>query len=258
MGRAIRTEGRRHVDLKAPVPGLAPRPPPPLPTTFTTTTAIDTNGSPVPTCASCAPLREALRQAHEQLLSAQTRINGAIILGKEAIQRSSVKVGAYDILDQVFRKHGIPFEDGRPLPDEYKNYVPVHKYEAGILQRAEGRAENTQSLHGSDSDGDHRVSNEAPSQHSGDSEESIPEGFSSTSNQGSCAMYEESDNDRDWELDPQALGDSEMGDSDVEDAEESDGEESDGEESDGEESDGEKKVHEDHDGDMTDAEVHTG
>jgi len=240
MHRAIRTEGRRDVDLKAPVPGLAPRPPPPLPTTFTTTTAIDTNGSPIPTCASCAPLHEALRQAHEQLLSAQTRINGAIILGKEAIQRSSVKVGAYDILDQVCRKHGIPFEDGRPLPDEYKNYFPVHKYEDGILQRAEGRAENTQSLHGSDSNGE---SNETPSQHSGDSEESIPEGFSPTSNEGSGAMYEESDDDRDWELDPQALGDSEMGESDVEDAEESDGE---------------RKVHEDHDGDMTDAEVHTG
>ena len=129
MRRAIRDEGRRDVDLNIPVPGLAPRPPPPLPTTLSPTAAFDTSGSPIPTCTSCAPLREALHQAHEQILSAQTRINGAIILGKEAIERSSRKVGVYEILDQVCRKHGIPFEDGQPLPDEYKNYFPLHKYD---------------------------------------------------------------------------------------------------------------------------------
>jgi len=89
MRRAIRDEGRRDVDLNIPVPGLAPRPPPPLPTTLSPTAAFDTSGSPIPTCTSCAPLREALRQAHEQILSAQTCINSAIVRATAADESGS-------------------------------------------------------------------------------------------------------------------------------------------------------------------------
>jgi len=230
MRRGIEDRGRSNVDMNPPVPGLAPKPPPPLPTSLASKVAHNTTGSPIPTCPNCALLREVLRQAHEQLVSAQTRINASITLGKEAIERSSVRVSAYEILDRVRRRHGIPFEDGHSLPDEYTKHFPVHKYDDGILRGTKDRAaevEHTadaeeamqfQSLERSHSDGDHCAGNPALSSESTEeSDESVPPGFSPRSSQRSGnegsenAWDEDSDDNRDWELDPQALSGSDMG-----------------------------------------------
>jgi len=224
----VKTEQTKPVDLRPPVPGLAPRPPPPIPTNLVPPADPDTSGSTIPTCPSCAPLREALRQAHKQLRSAQTCIDGAVILGNEAIHRSSIKVDAYEILDEVRSKHGIPFEDGRSLPEEYKNYFPRHKYHDGILRAVERRAAaaatvesradaeaKTQPQPSNDphSDGDHRACNETPDDHAVESDESVPEGFRPSSSEGSDsenpahALDRESDDDGNWE---EAVRDSDL------------------------------------------------
>ena len=141
MQGGIKDRGRMNVDMKPPIPGLAPRPPPPVAAALETHLSPHADGSPIHACPSCTPLHEALRQAYDQLLSAQTRINGAIILGKEVIERSTARVGAYEILERIHRDHGIPFQDGHPLPKEYMKCFPLHKYENGIEKEAEGRAE---------------------------------------------------------------------------------------------------------------------
>src|SRR6266699_6347439 len=136
----IKDRGRMNVDMKPPIPGLAPRPPPPMAAALETHLSPHADGSPKHACPSCTPLREALRQAYDQLLSAQTRIGGAIILGKEAIERSTARVGVYEILDRIHRDHGIPFQDGCSLPEQYTNRFPLHKYEDGIEKGTQGRA----------------------------------------------------------------------------------------------------------------------
>src|SRR6266700_7619391 len=122
MRGGIKDRGRMNVDMTPPPPGLAPRPPPPLAADLETHLPPHADGSLIHTCPSCTPLREALRQAYDQLLSAQTRISGAIILGKEAIERLTARIGVYEILDRIHRDHGIPFQDGRSLPEQYTNH----------------------------------------------------------------------------------------------------------------------------------------
>ena len=230
MQGGIEDRGRRNVNMKPPVPGLAPRPPPPLPPGGASTFPTTTSESPVQPCANCALLREVLRQAHEQLFSAQTRINGAIILGKEAIERSSLRVGAYEILDRVHRQHGVPFEDGRPLPEEYTEHFPMHKYEDGIEEGRKARAARLQhtedaeaspqsrSLDGSHGHrGDHADNSTSPDDSTEESDESIPPGFSPRSSaqsddKGSEIHWDgESEDNRKWELDPQTLSGSDIG-----------------------------------------------
>jgi len=214
MREGIKARGRRNVDMNPPVPGLAPKPPPPLPSTCTSNLAPNASGSSINTCPNCTSLREALRQAHEQLLSAQTCINGAIILGKEAIERSSVRVGAYGILDQVRRQYGIPFEGGRPLPEEYTKHFPLHKYDDGTLRTPHADAE-VATEGGSHSHRDYCAGNSTPSNESTEeSDESIPPGFSPSEqshDEGSERPWGgESEDDGDWELDPQALSGSDI------------------------------------------------
>jgi len=207
------------------VPGLALRPRPPLPQKAEPTAAPDTIDSATPTCPNCAPLREVLRQTHERLQSAQTRISGAITLASEVMERSSMMVDTYEVLDKVRRKHGIPFENGQPLPEEYKDYIPFHKYHDGILRGAERKAAKGADREGIESttaslssDGSHRdgVHDAGIDSHfeSDESDESIPEQFRPRNSEGSEDSSEnasdgESDQDQDWEMDPRAEGDDE-------------------------------------------------
>ena len=197
-------------------------PGPPLPQKAVPTAAPDNIDSATPTCPSCVPLREALRQAHEQLSSAQIHINGAFTLAAEAMHRSSMKVDGYEILDNIRRKHGIPFENGQPLPEEYKNYFPLHRYHDGIVRGVERRAakgvdrKGTEATTASLSDDSHRDgAHDAgidTSFESDESDESIPEQFrprnSDASEESSeDASHGESDQDNDWEMHPKMEGD---------------------------------------------------
>lgn len=47
-------------------------------------------------------------------------------MGKEAAERSAARVGAYDVLQRVLLKHGLPFKDGDKLPREYQDLFPRH------------------------------------------------------------------------------------------------------------------------------------
>jgi len=237
MRQEIAQAGRKN-DLKAAIPGLAPRPPPPVPVSIASA-AVPARRSEIPTCPSCTPLREALRQANEQLLSAQMRIKGAILAGKEAIHRSSIRVDAYEILDKVCREHGIPFEDGRPFPEEYKDSIPVHEFDDGIVREIGNRepsianvgtAATTQSQPpmASQIGGEQHAGDKTPSNES-ESDESIPRDFHvsdyEVSENGSSpnALDEESENERNWELDAEEVGDSDVEEGDVEDNDDSTG-----------------------------------
>jgi len=230
MRGGIKDRGRMNVDMKPPGPGLAPRPPPPVAADLETNLHPNAEGSLIHACPSCTPLCEALHQVHEQLLSAQTRINGAIILGKEAVERSTARVGAYEILERIHMRHGIPFQDGDSLPEEYTKHFPLHKYHDGIQRGAEGRAAMvdhtadaeaaipSQSLEGSHGHRGHRTGNSSSSNNSTEeSDESIPPGFTPRSSEQSDdegyenPWVEEPEDNRDWERDPQALSGSELG-----------------------------------------------
>jgi len=84
------------------IPGLAPRPSAPVPEA---PTASDLPN--IPLCANCAPLHRTVTLCFERISAAESRINAAILLGKEAIERSSARVGAYDVLQRVLVSHGI-------------------------------------------------------------------------------------------------------------------------------------------------------
>src|SRR6266446_8008389 len=220
MRGGIKDRGRMNVDMKPPIPGLTPRPPPPLAADLETHLPPHADGSPIHACPSCTPLREALRQAYDQILSAQTRINSAIILGKEAIERSMARVGAYEILERIHRDHGIPFQDGCPLPEEYTKHFPLHKYEDGIEKGAQGRAAmQSPSFDGSHShQGHHADTSTLSNESTEESDESFPPGYTPprSSEQSGDESSEnpwngESDNNRDWEMDPQALSGSDIG-----------------------------------------------
>jgi len=161
--------------------------------------------------------------ALEQLNAAQTRINGLIVLGKEAIGRSSSKLGVYEILYQLHQKHGVPFQNGPHLPEEYKDRFPEHTMHDGILKgvkkkqarEAAQRKEESKSPEGSHRSIEGRGTNAS---RSGDStaelEESIPHRFRPRLSDGSDEdnsgnEYDGgSENDGNWALDPNADGDS--------------------------------------------------
>jgi hypothetical protein len=58
-------------------------------------------------------------------------VTGAILSEKEAIQRSSLHLGAYDALYRVATKHGMLFQNMNWLP-EYKKIYSRHKQSNGI------------------------------------------------------------------------------------------------------------------------------
>jgi len=211
--------------LTVPVLGLAPLPPPTGPPTMASA-AVPPSGSQIPTCPSCTPIREALRQTHAQLLSAQMRIKASIISGKEAIRRSSARVDAYEILDKVCRKHGIPFEGGHPLPEEYKDYIPVHKFDDHGITREVGNREltpppilgTTATRKSMSPTASHIIEQNAGNETASESEseESVPKNFRlsdyEVSDDGSSqnALDEESENDRNWELYAEEVIDSDV------------------------------------------------
>jgi len=81
------------------VPGLGASPRPRLPAVSTAPAASAfPTVSPTTTCPSCEPLQTTLLLALERLQLAKVRVTGAILLGKEATQRSSLHLGAYDSL----------------------------------------------------------------------------------------------------------------------------------------------------------------
>ena len=224
MRQGIENTGWRY-GLNVPVAGLAPRPSPPDPPTMASA-AVTQSGPQIPTCPSCTPIHEALRQTHERLLSAQMRIQATIIAGKEAVCRSSVRVDAYEILDKVVRKHGIPFEGGDPLPEDYKDYIPVHKFDDyGITREVEkreltpppilGTTATTKSMSPTASNTiEQDTGNETASE--SESDESVPKNFHlsdyEVSDDGSSqnALGEESENDRNWELYAEEVIDSDV------------------------------------------------
>ncbi|KAF8961701.1 hypothetical protein BDZ97DRAFT_1759716 [Flammula alnicola] len=215
------------------VPGLAARPPPPAPlappanATHGTPEDLSTPAVPgsAPTCRSCAPLRETLLVAFDRLQSVQTRVNGAVILGKEAAERSAARVGAYNILDQVYSKHGIPFQDGDSLPEEYQNIFPRHEHHDGILngiklraqakQQASAEAEGPWQSDGSPSAAGRPANSAASNTNDSEAEsvESIPSQFRSHDSDGSDEhnlSNDDSEGDSgNWELDAEGEVESE-------------------------------------------------
>jgi len=172
-------------------------------------------------CARCASLEATISLTFEKLRSAQRFIDGAIIMGKEAAERSAARVGAYDVLQTVQAKYGVPFQDSDRLPLEYQEYFPRHARRdefkvkknkdnaqiasgvaKGILSPTKKRAEPAasegpaaMSRHAGSGDGDDSMSSE--------SEESIPPCFQprdiDSSNMESLSDGESSN--AEWELD---------------------------------------------------------
>ncbi|KAF8955813.1 hypothetical protein BDZ97DRAFT_1926276 [Flammula alnicola] len=212
------------------VPGLAARPPPPAPAANATDGTPEVLSTPTvpgssPTCRSCAPLHETLLLALERLQSVQTRVNGAIILGKEAAERSAARVGAYDILDKVHSKHGIPFQDGDSLPEEYQHIFPRHEHHDGILngikwraqakQQASEEAEGPWQSGGRPLEASGSANSPATNTHDSDTEsvESIPTEFRPRDSDGSDEHNSSNDDSEgdsaNWELDAEGEVESE-------------------------------------------------
>jgi hypothetical protein len=164
------------------VPGLnaTPRPRHPAVPTPPAVPAVPTV-SPTTTCPSCAPLRTTLLLALERLRLAKVRVTGAILSGKEATQRSSLRLGAYDALHRVATKHGTPFQNTDRLPVEYKKIYPRHKQSDGIekaLRRKRAQKDDQwREARMAEVEGGSASAQESSSE-SDESMESIPEGFS--------------------------------------------------------------------------------
>ena len=165
----------------------------------------------------------------------QTRVNAAIIIGKEAVERSNERVGGYDALYHINRDHGMPFQDGDQLPKEYLKKHPRHELKDPYrsqgdrdtqkdTKEAKGKApENApQRHHGRPTTpkagrGLHHYSRPhelTSGNESDESEESIPPGHSVNDSEG-CEdgdpldIYNgDSEKDGNWELDPDAEGES--------------------------------------------------
>ena len=146
------------------LPGLAPRPPPPVPQASALPVASKTSAFPAaseatqasalpeatsavsaaseetckipslntpvetPACPNCIQRQRTLVAAFEQLQAAKQQVKAAIILGKEAVERSNARIGAYESLYTIYKSHGMPFEHGDRLPKEFMRDYPRHKY----------------------------------------------------------------------------------------------------------------------------------
>jgi len=175
-------------------------------------------------------------------------------MGKEAAERSAARVGAYDVLQTVQAKYGVPFQDSDRLPLEYQEYFPRHErrdeFKAkmdkekaqiasgvakGISSTAKKRAEPAASEGPTASDGPavsagpaasdgpaamsrHAGSGDGDDSESSESEESIPPDFQPRdidSSDMESSGAEESN--AEWELDAEATQSSDAeGGSDIE------------------------------------------
>ena len=99
------------------VPGLRSDSPPPAP------------NRPSTTCPNCEPLRETVKVVFAKLQVAKNRVNAAIRVGEEAVERSAARVGVYDVLEEIRAKHGTPFKDTDRLPKEYRARFPRHEHD---------------------------------------------------------------------------------------------------------------------------------
>ena len=130
-------DGPLYDPVKPEVPGLAPRPPPPIPRVSVSPAGSD---RPAPsTCHNCAALQKTLVLAFDQLWAAQTHVKAAVIVGREAVERSNARSGGYDALYRINRDHGMPFEHGDRLPKEYLKKHPRHERN-DPSQEAKGKA----------------------------------------------------------------------------------------------------------------------
>ena len=176
------------------IPGFAAKPTPPGPAALQIS---------VPSCPHCDPLQSALILAFEKLCSAQITIDGAILLGKEAAERSAVRIGTYEGLHNIFVKHGMPFENGYGIPGEYQKIFPRHDGHDGLLRgmhkKAAREAMGLHELEEQSGDGNDSTGMD-------ESEESIPARFqprdSDESNEADSTYHEGSPEDEDWELNP--------------------------------------------------------
>ncbi|KAF8875478.1 hypothetical protein CPB84DRAFT_1853246 [Gymnopilus junonius] len=76
-------------------------------------------------CESCGPLRETVKLIYEEVAAV-----------------SSLRLGAYELLEAVHSKHGIPFQDTECLPEEYCSRIPRHDAHDGILKAITRNAQN--------------------------------------------------------------------------------------------------------------------
>ncbi len=132
------------------------------------------------------------------------RVKGAILLGKEAAERSAAQVGAYDVLEKIVEKYGIPFQDGEELPQEFKQIFPRHDREDDIAHEIERKKALLNAGSPSASRGAEReIANDSDG-----STESIPEAFrdsEESDGDGSVNVYDgDSDGDGQWEMDAEA------------------------------------------------------
>ena len=181
------------------IPGFAAKPTPPGPTA----PRISVPPVDAPSCPRCDPLRSALILDFEKLRSAQITIDGAILLGKEAAERSAVRIGTYEGLHNIFVKYGMPFENGYGIPGEYQKIFPRHDGHDGLLRgmhkKAVREATGLHELEEQSGDGNDSTGTD-------ESEESIPARFqprdSDESNEADSTYHEGSLEDEDWELNP--------------------------------------------------------
>jgi len=227
-------QGPLYNPVKPEIPGLAPRPPPPSP--LAKPKPADSDHPTPATCLNCAPLQKTLELAFEQLRAAQTRVKAALVVGKEAVERSNERVGGYDALYHINRDHGMPFQDGDRLPKDYLKKHPRHelndpshrqgdrdaqkdtKVEKGKArenppQPHHGRPTAPQAGRGLRHD-PHPQESTTLGNESDESEESIPPGHSVSDSEAGedgdlLDIYNrESEKDDNWELDPDAEGES--------------------------------------------------
>ena len=83
-----------------------------------------------PLCPNCIPRQETLVAAFEKLRAAQRHVNSAIIVGKEAVERSNAKLGAYDSVSRW----------GLPARGNMRDY-PRHTHEDAIREGTRRRKE---------------------------------------------------------------------------------------------------------------------
>jgi hypothetical protein len=117
---------------------------------------------------------------------AKVRVNGAILSGKEATQRSSLRLGAYEALYQVAAKHGPPFQNTDSLPVEYNHIHPRHNDIDGIKWATELKQERheIEERNARMAEREGGSASEVESSSESKSVESIPEGFISPGESG--------------------------------------------------------------------------
>lgn len=123
----------RYLKADRDIPGFEERPEKPHPSSGP---SLPTGSAPVDqtSCPTCGPLKETLSLAMERLKLAQNRVDAQIRDYEEAAAASSLRIGAYDVLNEVHEKYGVPFQDSERLPKEFHTRFPKHPAPDGILR----------------------------------------------------------------------------------------------------------------------------